>query len=70
MAYHLKETVKKIAEEKNLGWTSFRESRVRDIERRLEKGVIGCEEAMAEIEKEFHRELDRHDFDAIRKKLR
>lgn len=70
MNSHLKDILKKAAAGKGIEWKDYLNDSVRAIERELDRETMTIDEALAEVEKRFPRQFDRHDFEAMRKALR
>lgn len=69
MRSHLTEIVKKIAKDKGIEISSFRESRIRSIERIFDNGEIDAGEAISQISSEFGYEFGSSESKSISKKL-
>jgi len=65
----LKETVKKIADEKKIYWSSDHENVIWDAERKLDRGEIDISKAMEKLRTEFKDEFDKYEYEKIEKEM-
>jgi hypothetical protein len=69
MSSKFKDIVSAVLDNKEIKTNSFKEKRIREVERNLNAGTIEISDAMEKLRKDFGRDLDEDDYRQIEKEL-